>query len=120
MKFRRFSRHGFVTRLSCSEVDSQCAELRCARRLWRAGVYVSTPGDLEVDESGGDHCGLELCIQQSAGDSPLPEVDVSLALLRHGFLHEDVADLQAAGRLEHSRHLPQSGKLVGKEIQHTV
>ena len=43
-----------VARLPCSEVDSHGAELRGARRLWRASVDVSTPGDLEVDEPGRD------------------------------------------------------------------
>ena len=85
-----------LTLVACfarSEVDSQGAELRGARRLWCASIDVSTPGDLEIDEPGrGDRC-LKLCIQQSAGDSTLPEIDVLLALLRYCFLHEDIADL---------------------------
>ena len=107
-------------RLPCSEVDSQRAELRGARGLWGARVDVSTPGDLEIDKPGGDHRCLELCIQQSAGDSALPQVDVLFSLFRHCFLNEDVAYLKAAARFEHTRHFPQSGKLVGKEVQHTV
>lgn len=109
-----------VARLSCSEVDSQGAELRGARRLWRAGINVSTPGDLEIDEPGRGDRRQKLCVQQSTGDSGLPEIDVSFAIVRNCFLHEDVADLKATGRLEHARHFLQSGKLVGKEVQHAV
>jgi hypothetical protein len=109
-----------VPRLPCSEVDSQRAELRGARGLRGARVDVSTPGDLEIDKTGGYHRYLELCVQQSAGDSALPQVDVLFSLFRHCFLNEDVAYLKAAARFEHTRHFPQSGKLVGKEIQHTV
>lgn len=109
-----------VARLSCSEVDSQGAELRGARRLWRASVDVSTPGDLEIDEPGrGDRC-LKLCVQQSTGDSGLPEIDVSFAIVRNCFLHEDVADLKATSRLEHARHFLQSRKLIGKKVEDAV
>jgi hypothetical protein len=59
-------------RLPCSEVDSQRAELRGARGLWGVRVDVSTPGDLEFDKACGNYRCLELCIQQSAGDSALP------------------------------------------------
>jgi hypothetical protein len=94
--------------------------LRGARRLGRARIDVAAPGDLEIDESRRDDSCLELCIQQSAGDSTLPEVDVLLALLRHCFLHEDVADLKTTLRLEDARHLLESGELVGKEVEHAV
>ena len=107
-------------RLSCSEVDSQRAELRSTRGLWGARIDVPTPGDLEIDKAGGDHRCLELCIQQSAGDSALPQVDVLFSLLRHCLLYDDVAYLKAAARFEHTRHFPQSGKLVGKEVQHAI
>lgn len=109
-----------VARLPCAEVDSQCPELCGARRLWRARVNVAAPGDLEIDKPGrNDRC-LELCIQQSTGDSAFPEIDVLFAFLGHRFLHQDVADLKATARLEHPRHLAQSPKLVGKKVQHTI
>jgi hypothetical protein len=63
---------------------------------------------------------VKLCIQQSAGDSALPEIDVSFAALRDRFLHEDVADLKATARLENACHFLESGKLVGKEVEHAV
>jgi hypothetical protein len=110
----------FVARLSCSEIDSQGAELRCARRLRRAGVDVSAPGDLEIDEPGGDDRCLKLCIQQSAGDSGLPEIDVSFAIVRDCFLDEDVADLKATAGLEHTCHFLQPRKLIGKKVEDAV
>ena len=110
----------FVARLSCSEIDSQGAELRGARRLWRASVDVSTPGDLEIDKSGrSDRC-LKLCVQQSAGDSGLPEIDVSFAIVRDCFLDEDVADLKATAGLEHTCHFLQPRKLIGKKVEDAV
>ena len=107
-------------RLPCAEVDSHGAELCGARRLWRASVDVAAPGDREIDEPGGDDRCLKLCIQQSAGDSTLPEIDVSFPFVRDCFLHKDVADLKATARLEHPRHFLQSGEFVGKEVQHAV
>ena len=107
-------------RLPCTEIDSHGAELRGARRLWRAGEDLGAPGDLEIDEPGRDNRCLKLCLQQSAGDSALPETDVSFATVRHGLLHEDVADLKATARLENACHFLESGKLVGKEVEHAV
>jgi hypothetical protein len=43
-----------VARLPCAEIDSQRAELRGARGLWRASVDVAAPGDLEIHEPGRD------------------------------------------------------------------
>ncbi len=111
---------GLVARFSRAEVDSEGAELRRARRLGRARIDVAAPGDLEIDEARRDDGCLELCIQQSAGDSTLPEVDVLLALLRYCFLDQDVADLETTFRLESARHFLQSGKLVGKEVENAV
>jgi hypothetical protein len=88
--------------------------------LGRAGINVAAPGDLEIDEPSRDDGCLELCIQQSAGDSTLPEIDVLFALCRHCFLNQDVADLKATLRLENARHFLESGKLVGKKIEDAV
>ena len=50
-------------------------------RLWRAVEDGSAPGDLEVAEARlGDHRS-ELCFQQSAGHSALPQVDVALGAI---------------------------------------
>ncbi len=111
---------GFVPRFSCAEVDSQSTELRGARGLRRASVNFGAPRDLEIHDPRRYHRCFKLCIQQSAGDSTLPEIDVLLALFRHCFLNHDVADLKTAARLENTRHFLESGELVGKEVQHAV
>ena len=109
-----------VARLSRAEVDSQRAELRGARGLRCASIDVAAPGDLEIHEPRRDDGCLQLCIQQSAGDSTLPEIDVLLALFRYCLLHHNVADLKATARLENTRHFLESGKLVGKEVEDPV
>ena len=111
---------GFVPRFSCAEVDSERAELRGARGLGRASVNLGAPRDLEIHEARRYHRCFKLCVQQSAGDSTLPEIDVLLALFRHCFLNQDVADLKTAARLENTRHFLESGELIGKEVQHAV
>jgi hypothetical protein len=58
-------------------------------------VNRGTPGDLEVLEAGSHRSGFELCFQQSAGDSPGPEVDSLLRILGHGLLYHDVANLKS-------------------------
>lgn len=40
--------------------------------------------------------------------------------LGHGFLHEDVGDLQPAAGPQHPRHLAQPGRLVGHQVEHPV
>jgi len=107
---------GLVPRFSCAEVDSEGAELRSARGLRCASVNIGAPGDLEIHEPRRYHRCFKLCVQQSASDSTLPEVDVLLALLRYCFLHEDIADLKAAARLENTRHFLESRELVRKEV----
>jgi len=109
-----------AVRLPRSKVDPQRPELRRARRLGRIGVDIHARGDLEAHESGGDDRRLELCFQQSAGDSAFPQIDVALALVTDRLLHEDVADLEPPSRLEDTRHLLQRGELVRKEIENAV
>ena len=80
-------------RFASSEVDSECAETRRTRALRRAFEHVFPPRDSEVPESGIIDDGLKLCFQQSAGDSPGPELDLFLSGLEYFLLHQDVADL---------------------------
>jgi len=107
---------GFIARFTRAEVDSEGAELRGARGLRCASVNIGAPGNLEINEPGGYHRCFKLCVQQSASDSPLPQVDVLLALFGHCFLNKDIADLKTASRLENARHFLESGELVGKEV----
>jgi len=55
-----------------AEVDAERSESGRTRRLRRAGEHVFAPGNLEVLETGGQDPGLELCFQQSAGNSSGP------------------------------------------------
>lgn len=103
-----------------AEVDSHRAKLRRARRLRRPAEHLGPPGDFEVDEPGCHDRGVKLRLEQSAGDSALPEVDVALGPFTHRLLHQDVADLEPAARLEHPRHFTEPGHLVREEIHHPV
>ena len=71
--------------LSRTEVDPDRTELGGARRLRSAAEDIGAPGDLESHEPRGHDRGVQLCFQQSTGDSALPEIDVSFAGLGHGF-----------------------------------
>ena len=91
-----------------AEVDTTRAE-RCHLRSWLRGALedVRAPGDLEVGESGGHDRGLELCLQQSSGDSPGPQIDVPFGALRHRCLDGDVGDLQPATGAQDAEDLAQ-------------
>ena len=111
---------GLVPRFSCAKIDAKRAKLRGTRGLRSSRVNLGAPRDLEIHEPRrNDRC-FKLCVQQSAGDSTLPKVDVLLSLLGYCFLNQDVADLEATVRLENTRHFLESGELVGKEVEHTV
>ncbi len=111
---------GLVPRFSCAEIDAERAKLRGTRGLRGSRVNLGAPRDLEIHEPRrNDRC-FKLCVQQSAGDSTLPEIDVLLALFRHCFLNENVPDLQATARLKNARHFLESCQLVGKQVEHAV
>ena len=88
------------------KVDPQSAEARRARRLGSAGEHLCPPRDLEVDKPSGHDRGFKLSLEESAGDSTLPEIDISSRTLGHRLLHQDISDLEAPSRLEHSPHFP--------------
>lgn len=110
----------FVTGFARAKIDPDGAELRRARRLRRSAEHVRAPRDLESHESSRHDRGVQLCLQQSAGDSALPEIDVSFRARRDGLLDEDVTDLKTAARLEYTRHFAKAGHLIGEEIQHAI
>ena len=95
----------FTLRTTRAEVDPYRPELCRARRLRRLGVDIHACGDLDIHESGGDDRRLKLCFLQSARDSAFPQIDVAFGFVADGSLHENVADLKTAARLEHARHL---------------
>ncbi len=76
-----------------AKVDPEGAESLGARLLWRAGENFRPPGHLEALESSRRHGRLELCLQQSAGDSTFPQVRVTFRFLGDGLLYDDVPDL---------------------------
>ncbi len=94
------------------EGDAYRAEVGGATRLWRTTEDVRAPTDREAHEPCRHDRGRQLCLQQSAGNSTSPEVNVLFCLLGHRLLHQDIADLEAATRLEHASHLAQGGRLV--------
>src|SRR5216683_6904909 len=93
----------------CSERDAQRAELGGTAGLRRAAEDVAAPADCEFDEARRDDGQFNLSFQESTGNSTSPERDVLLGVLRNRLLDQNVADLQAAARLEHPRHLTQRG-----------
>src|SRR5688572_11516096 len=106
--------------LTGSEVDPDGPELRGARRLRGAAKNIGPPRNLESHESRGHDGGLQLCFQQSTGDSTLPEIHIALVLRRHRFRNENIADLEPAPRLEYTRHFLKAGEFVGKKVHHAV
>jgi hypothetical protein len=61
-----------IQRLLRAEVDSKCTELRRATCLRRVRVHIDARRDFESDKAGSDDRRVELCFQQSTGDSALP------------------------------------------------
>ena len=86
--------------LSRAKIDTERPELRGARLLRRSAEDIGPPGDLERLESRRNHRCLELCFQQSAGDSTGPEIDVAPRAFGHRLLHHDIADIELPSRLE--------------------
>jgi len=83
-----------IPRFTSPKVYAQCAKVGCAGRLGGAAEHVCSPGDLEIDKTGCYDRSLELCFQQSAGNSTCPQIDLAPGALRDWLLHQDVADLQ--------------------------
>ncbi len=61
-----------------------------------------------------------LCLQQSAGDSAGPQLDVVLRGLGHFFVNKDVGDLETAPGLQDAVHLSHYRDLVRAQVDHTV
>ena len=76
-----------------AKVDTNGSELRGARLLRRTSEHIGPPGDFETGEPGGGDNRLELCFQQSTGNSTSPELDILFRILWHLFRHQNVAQL---------------------------
>ncbi len=94
------------------KVNSQCSVLGRARRLWGTSKHILAPGDLEIDKSRCQNRGFELCLQQSARDSPGPQVDAAKGSFGYLPLDKDVCNLNSSSRFQHARHFFQGGRLV--------
>lgn len=105
-----------ICRLACTEIDTQGAKIGSTALLRCAFKNICAPGDLEIDKSCLDNRHLELCFQQSAGNSASPEVNITLCVFGHDLLHQDVGYLQAAIWLEHSSHFSQTGQLIWHQV----
>src|SRR5215212_2807606 len=64
-------------RFAGEEVDAQSSVVSRTASLRRAAEDVLAPGDLESYETGGHDRDLKLCLQQSTGYSPSPEIYLS-------------------------------------------
>ena len=91
------------------EVNAQSSEGCRAGLLWGITEDIAFPGYLEVQKTSRTYDRLQLCFQQSAGDSTGPQVDVILCLLRHRLLNQYIPDLYPAAWLEYSVHFPKDG-----------
>lgn len=114
---------GPTTRLrGFARVDRHAAgvELLRVALMLASGEHVDLVRHDHVGEAGLLEEYAPLCIQQSTGNSAAPERDVVLRILRHLFVHEDVADLDPPSRPEHPEHLREYRTLVRAEVHDAV
>ena len=100
--------------LTRAKIDSKRAELRGTRSLRRISVHIHPRYDLEIYKPGSDDRRLQLCLDQSAGNSPLPQVYVTPRTISDVPLHDNVPELKPPARLQHTRHLLKACHLVGE------
>ena len=106
--------------LSRAKVDALGSKVGGAGFLGCAAENLGPPRDLEIDEPGVLYQGLELCFQQSAGDSTSPQVDDLFGFLGNGYVYQDVPYLEASSGFEDAMHLSQGGRLVWDQIEHSI
>ena len=82
----------FIGRLARLEVDAHGTEIGCAAFLWGAAEDVLAPCNFKIDESGHHDRYLQLCFQQSAGNSAGPEIDLPFSAVRDLSFHQNVGD----------------------------
>ena len=109
-----------IGRLACAEVDAHRPEFCGATGLRSATEDVHSLRDLDVNETGGHDRGLQFCFQQSTGNSAGPQIDLLFRVLRHRLLHQDIPDLQAPLRLEHTSHLLQGREFVRHQVEDAI
>ncbi len=67
---------------TCPKGNPQRTDAGRARLMRRTAEHVYSQGDLKLDKAGCHDRGFELCFQQSAGNSPRPQVDVPFIAVR--------------------------------------
>jgi len=109
-----------ISQLAGAKIDAHSFESLGAGLLRRAAKDICTPGDFEPNETRSLDKSLQLCFQQSAGNSAGPEIYLPLGAFRYRFLHQNVADLQPAFRLENTRHFAQRHSFARRQVEYAV
>ena len=91
------SRQSQQLRFTRAKIDTECSKTFRARLFGGSFKDILAPRDLKIGKPGCHDRGLELCFQQSAGDSAGPQIDVFPGAVAHFLLHRDVRDLQTSG-----------------------
>ena len=117
--------HGLPAGLSGREfaraqIDPQRAERGGVFVLRRPAKHIRAPRNLDVGEAFLGQERDELCFQQSARDSTGPEIDISFRRFGHGFLNDDVADLDSSVWLQYAADLAEHFPLVGRKVDHPI
>ena len=86
----------------------------------RAAEHVDHAAHPQITEAGGSNKIRVLPDEECSGDSTRPEVDISNRILRKGFLHHDISNLQSPARLEHTMDFPEDGFLVRAQVDHAI
>jgi hypothetical protein len=108
------------SRSGCGEIHPNDAVSLCGRFLARPRETIESPDGADIVESRrGKHLD-ELCLQQSAGDSTSPEIDVTERALGQHFPDDDVGDLRVSAGLQDTGDLRDCFVFVGYEIQHAI
>lgn len=109
-----------LPRLPRTEGDSVCAISERTRFLWCANVNIFLPDDLKIDKSDLANQLLQVCFQQSTGNSPCPEIDIHLRFRRHLFTYHDIGDLKTSTRPEYTQHFLKNFGLAWYQVEHAV
>jgi hypothetical protein len=84
--------------LAAKDGEATGVELGRVRLVGRAGEDIDLATEADLDEARRPEDPPPLCLQQSAGNSTRPQVDVVARILGHLLLDVDVGDLEASAR----------------------
>ena len=103
-----------------AEHDPAGIEVLSVGFVCRAAEHVDHAAHPQITEAGGSNEVRVLPDEECSGDSTRPEVDISNRILRKGFLHHDISNLQPPARLEHSIDFPEDRSLVWAQVDHAI